>query len=171
MVDAAAGRDRGLLQVPQPRRRLAGVKDRRAGTDDRLGVAGGQGGDAGEVAEEVDRGPLGREQGAGAAAGDQHLGRHVLAPLALDDEVVDVLDPALAHRLGNDRKAEDDARLFLHDSRPAAGALGHRRLGGDVPLAEVLGEGTADQLLDFLRQLDHHATLAIRLFPIRVRHG
>ena len=72
-------------------------------------------------------------------AGEQHLGGHLLPPLPLDDEVVDVLDPALAHRLGDRRQAEDDAGLLLHDPRPPAGLLGDRRLRGDVAAAEVLG--------------------------------
>ena len=62
VVAPAARRDRGLLQLAQPRRRLAGVEDAGAGPGDRLDEARGEGGDAREVAEEVERGPLGGEQ-------------------------------------------------------------------------------------------------------------
>ena len=77
--------------------------------------------------------------------GEQHLGRHLLAPLPLDDEVVDVLGPALAHRLGDRGQAEDDAGLLLHDPRPPADVLGHRRLRGHVAAAEVLGQRAGDR--------------------------
>ena len=89
-----------------------------AGAGDRLDEAGGQGRDAGEVAEEVERGPLGGKQAAGGPARERDLGRHVLPPLPLDHEVVDVLHPALPHRLGDRREPEDDAGLLLHDPRP-----------------------------------------------------
>jgi hypothetical protein len=77
------------------------------------------------MAEEVDRRPLGGQKCPRRAARQQHLRRHLLAPLSLDDEVVDVLDPAGAHRLGDDGEAEDDSRLFLHDPRPCRRLRGH----------------------------------------------
>ena len=62
MVAPTPRGDRRLLQGPQPRRRLAGVEDAGAGAGDRLDEAGGQRRDAGEVAEEVERGALGDQQ-------------------------------------------------------------------------------------------------------------
>ena len=147
MVAAAAGGDRALLQLAQARRRLAGVEDRRAGACDRRGEAGGEGGDAGEVAEEVQRRALRREQRAGAAAGEDDVGGDAVVPLALDEEVVDVLDAALAQRLGDDRQPVGDARLFLDDPRPRPRPRGDRRLRGDVAAAEVLGQRPRDQVL------------------------
>ena len=63
VVVPAAGPDRRLLQGPQPRRGLAGVEHPggRVGRLHRVDVAPGQGGHAGQVAEEVERGPLGGE--------------------------------------------------------------------------------------------------------------
>ena len=136
---------------PQPGRRLAGVEDAWRRSGDRLDVAGGQRRDPGEVAEEVERGPLGGEQRAGRAAGQQHLGGHLLAPLALDDEALDLLDPALAHRLGHQLEPEDDSRALSARSAPAPAVLGHGRLGGHVAAAEVLGQRPRDQLRDVPR--------------------
>ena len=63
-----------------------------------------------------------RSAASSAAAGplgEQDLGGHVLAPLALDDEVVDVLHPALAHRLRDRIEPKDDAGLLSARSAPA----------------------------------------------------
>ncbi len=143
MVAAAPGRDRGLLQPPQPRRRLAGVEDLGAGPGHRLDETRGEGGDAGEVTEEVESGALGDQQRRRWPARQQHLGRHPVAPLPLDHEPVDVLDPALAHRLLDQVEAEGDAGLFLHDPGAGAGLRGHRRLRRHVAGANVLGQGAA----------------------------
>ena len=160
MVAAAAGRDRGLLQRPQPRRRLAGVEDLGAGAGHRLDVARGQRRDAGEVAEEVERGALGGQQRRRRPAGEQHLGRHLLAPLALDHELVDVLDPALAHRLRDQVEPEDDARPAFCTIRARARRLGgHGRLRGHVAVAEVLGQRRRDDLAQRLSGLGHRASL------------
>ena len=126
------------------RRRLARVEDRGAGPGDRLDVAGGQRRDAGEVAEEVERGPLGRQQrpppGRSPAA-PRPAPPRATAPSTT--RLSTLLDPALAHRLGDRREPEDDPGLFLHDPRPRPGALGHRRLEVTSPVADVLGQRPA----------------------------
>ena len=55
VVDAAAAAHGILLEGAQARRRLARVDDARLGAGDRGDVAGGQRGDAAEVAEKVER--------------------------------------------------------------------------------------------------------------------
>ena len=47
----------------QAREGLAGVEQDRAGAGDRVDIAAGQGGDAGQVLDRVERGALGGEQG------------------------------------------------------------------------------------------------------------
>ena len=64
----------------RPGSRLAGVEDPRPGPGDRLDEARGQGGDAREVAEQVERGPLRRQQPRRRAGGEGDVGRHRLAP-------------------------------------------------------------------------------------------
>ena len=65
MVDTSAGSDRRLLRSTQARRGLAGVEHlhRRVARVRRRDELRGQGGDAREVPEEVQRGALGREDG------------------------------------------------------------------------------------------------------------
>ena len=67
VVDAAAAAHGVLLEHPQARRGLAGVAHLGAGALERVGPLRGRGRDAGEVAEQVERGALGGEQVARAA--------------------------------------------------------------------------------------------------------
>ena len=97
------------------------------------------------------------------AGGEQDLGRHVLPPLPLDDEVVDLLDPALAHRLGDRREPEDDAGLLLHDPRARPSVLGNGRRRGHVAGADVLGQRTGDDLPQGLAQ----SAIEVSLFDER----
>ena len=60
-----------LLQQPQARQRLAGVADPGAGAGDGVDPGRGGRGDAGEVAEQVERGPFGGEQPADGRADDE----------------------------------------------------------------------------------------------------
>ena len=76
--------DRGLLEHPQPRRRLARVEDLRPALADAAHDARGLGRHAREAAEEVQRRALGGEQRARRALDAQH--RAALAPLALRPE-------------------------------------------------------------------------------------
>ena len=94
----------------------------------------------------MSRRSLGGEQRPGRAGRERDLCRHVLAPLPLDHELVDVLDPALAHDLLEDREAEDDAGLLLDDPSPPPRPLRHRHLRGDVARADVLGQRAGDEI-------------------------
>ena len=67
VVRPAAAADGVLLQVPQPGRGLARVEQRGAGPVELGDAAGRQRGDAREPAEQVQRGPLAREDGPGRA--------------------------------------------------------------------------------------------------------
>ena len=81
MVGAAAGADGVLLERAQARRGLAGVEDARARALDRRDVAGGERGDPGQAAEEVERHALAGEDRGG---GPVQLGeRPGLAPAAV----------------------------------------------------------------------------------------
>ena len=118
MVAAAAGHHRGLLQRPQARRRLAGLEDAGTGPRDRLDKR------AVSVAmpERCPSKLSAVRSAASRPAADPLASTPPPAPpppLPLDDQIVDVLDPALAHRLGDAGQPEDDARLLLHDPRPA----------------------------------------------------
>jgi hypothetical protein len=159
VVGAATGGDGGLLEAPKPWRGLAGVEDAHAGAGDRLHESGGLGGDAREVPEEVQRRALGHQQRRRGARRHGDLGGDSVAPLPLDDQPVDVLYTALAHRLLDRRQTEGDARLFLHDPRPCTCRLGHRRLGGHVARTDVLGQGAGDDLLQRLAGVGHRASL------------
>ena len=88
LVVAAADPDRVLLQRPQARRGLAGVQHGGLGAGQRVGPAAGVRGHPGHAAEQVERGPLGGEQGPGRA-GDH--GEHVAAddPGAVGDALVE----------------------------------------------------------------------------------
>ena len=65
MIGPTADDDRGLLELAQAGHRLAGVEDLHPGALDRLDVARGQGGDARQPAEKVQRGALGGEDARG----------------------------------------------------------------------------------------------------------
>ena len=65
VVRPPSRRDRGLLERPQPRGRLARVEDADAGALHLPDEARGQGRDPGEVPQQVERGALARQQGPG----------------------------------------------------------------------------------------------------------
>ena len=65
VVHAAAAAHRVLLQRAQPGSGLAGVPDPAPGAGHRVDPAPGRGGDAGQPAEQVERGALGRSAGRG----------------------------------------------------------------------------------------------------------
>ncbi len=172
MVAPAPGGDRRLLQRPQPRRRLAGVEDAGAGAGDRLDEAGGQGGDPGEVAEEVERGALGDQQRRAPA-------RSPAAPRPAPPRATGPRRRACRRarpRTGASSPRPRRARrrrpaCFLHDPRPGPRLGRHRRLGGHVAGADVLGERAGDDLLQRLAGIGHRASLdqrrAIALVTLR----
>ncbi len=86
VVTPAAGGHRRLLERAQARRRLPGVEQLGLGPFELACVARGQRRDPRQVAEQVERRALRREQRAGRAAGEGYVGRHRVAPLALRRE-------------------------------------------------------------------------------------
>ena len=72
VVAAATGDDRRLLQSTQPGGGLAGVADLRTGAGDGGDPGRGQRRDPGQVAEQVEGGPLGGQQGAHRAGDLEH---------------------------------------------------------------------------------------------------
>ncbi len=88
------------------------------------------------------------------------FGRHLLPPLPLDDEFVDVLHPALPHRLLDHIEPEDNARPLLHDPSPSPRPLGHSRFRSDIPSSDILGKGPSHDVSD---QLVHRRSLEGRV--------
>ena len=144
VVAPAAGGDRRLLQRPQARRRLAGVEDAGAGAGDRLDEAGGQGGDAGEVAEEVERGALGDQQRRApgrSRAAPRPAPPRATAPRRRACRRARPRTGASSPRPASSPKATPGC--FLHDPRPRPRSRRHRRLGRHVAAADVLGQRPA----------------------------
>ena len=112
VVEAAAGPHRRLLQRPQAGRGLAGVADVGAGVGG-VGVAAGEGGDARQVAQEVEGGALGDED-AGQAAGDGGDG------LAGDDPVA-VVGPPVEVDVAVDLEERPRWRPAVRPARPPCG--------------------------------------------------
>ena len=74
VIVAAAATHRVFFQRAQSRRGLARANDARLGMRDAGHELGGSGGDAGEMAEKVERDTLGAEDGAGIAGNRHQLG-------------------------------------------------------------------------------------------------
>ncbi len=111
---------------------------------------------AAEALQEVEGAALG-DQDPGRRAGDaQHLGAG-LVPHALGRETAHLgARVALPEGLLGGVEAEDDAGRLLRDRRHAAGVRGDGRLGGEIAVADVLGERARDQLAQEVR-IDGHA--------------
>jgi hypothetical protein len=146
VVGAAARGHRRLLQGPHPRGRLARVEDASVRSLDLTGETGGQGRHPREVAEEVERGPLGGEQGAGRARDPGHLGGDRVPPLALGRQGLELARADLAEGLRRNPEPEQDSGLLLGDGRDRGRVVGNHRLGGDVARPNVLRQGAGDQL-------------------------
>ena len=74
VVDPAAAAHGELLQRPEPGRGLAGIDDHRVGALHRCHIGRGQGGDAGQTAQQVQSRALGAQNRPGVAA---HPGDHI----------------------------------------------------------------------------------------------
>jgi hypothetical protein len=147
VVDAAAVRDRRLLEPPQPRRGLARVEDLRhpARSAHRRHHARGQRRDPRQAAEEVQRSPLGGQQRPRVALDDERDPRLPPHPLRPGLDVGGGIQPA-EHARG-DLEAGDDAGRLLGDRGAPAGARLDGGGGGGVAVADVLGEGGVDELV------------------------
>ena len=95
-----------------------------------------------------------RSAASSAAAGplaQSDLGRHLLAPLALDDEAVEASRPRTgASPPRPTPRPKTTPGCFWTIRARAASVLGDRRLGGDVARADVLGQRAGDQLAESL---------------------
>ncbi len=111
------------------------------------------------MTQQVERRALGGKQRRGRARRQRHLSRHFLPPLPFDYELVDVLDPALAHRLLDHVQPEDDPGLLLHDPRPRPRLLGNRRLRGHVAGANVLSQRPSHQRAHVMNLIRHPRSL------------
>ncbi len=159
MVVASAVHDGALLEQAHARGGLAGVDDAGARACDQRGVASRAGGDAGEALHEIQRGPLGDEDGAGRAAdtGDLHSMGEAVAIRREGLEAHGRVDGA-EDLAGNLDAAQDATGLGEHDgARRPIGRDGGE--GGDVPGADILGEGEVDDGAD------------VRLEGRGMRHG
>ena len=148
MVGAAAVGDGALLEVAQPRRRLARVEQRRgrARRRHRPHDLRGRRGDAREPAEEVQRRALGAQQRARGARHAQHRRRR-LAPLALRAQPLDLRVRVEPEEDGlRDVEPGDHARRLLRDGGDAARGRVDGRLGGHVARADVLRQRGIDEI-------------------------
>ena len=151
VVRAPAGGDRRLLERPQARRRLARVEDPRTGPFDLANAPRGEGRDARELLQEVERRPLGGEDRPGRPVDLKH--RPALAPHPLVDETGRAnigIEPA--KRFLGDLEPVDDARLLLRDPSARPRPCGNGRLRRQIARADVLAEGAGDELCDLRRE-------------------
>ena len=144
VIDATSCDDGLLLEAAQTRRGLSRIEDPRPGPGDCPDEARGQRRDTREVPEQIERRPLRSQQAGRRADREDDIRRHPVPPLALGDQVVDRVDTALPHGLGDRSEPEDHPGLLLDDPRPAARRLRYRRLRGHVAGSEVLGECPRD---------------------------
>ena len=138
--------DRLLLQRAQAGERLAGVEDHGARPAGALREGAGQRGDAGEVAEQVQRSPLRGEDGARPALDRQDgcPGRKPRAGTRVEPAPQRGVERGEGQRGYPD--AGGDARRLGHDARPDAGVSRDHRARGDVALGGVFLERQADEL-------------------------
>ena len=132
VVGPAARRHRGLLQRPQSRGCLPRVEDPGPRALDSPNEPRGQGRDPGEVAEQVERGPLRGEQRSRRAGGSRDLRGNLVPPLGLGGDRLELTGARLPEDLGRDVESEQHPGRLLGDRRAPGGVLGDHRLGGDV---------------------------------------
>ena len=146
MVAPAAHAHRVLLQRAQPRRRLARIHDLRPCIPHRRDTARRQRGDAGEPPQEVERGPLGRQQRARLAR-DLRQRRASLHRVAIRHER---LERALGSSCGEDARAIGSPATTPASRATIRAVALHprrdRRLGRHVAAPDVLGQRAADQV-------------------------
>lgn len=145
MIDGAAS-EHGLFFDQAPAGRgFARVPDFDWVGFDRFDIASGHGGDAGEALEEVQRGALGGEDGAGATF-DFDEGIAWLEGLAIGEQRPDAQAGVdfTKHRLG-DGHASDDAWFAGNDAALVAGAVADEVNRGDITAADVFGDGGLDE--------------------------
>ena len=144
---------RVFFQRPQPRRGLARADDARLGVRDARRECGGRGGDAGEVAEIIERGALGGKDGARIAADRHQLGagldRCAVARMRRDLDI----GRQSAECRGDQRQPGDHAFLARGNDGAAAGVLRHRCDRGDIAgAAKVFLQRARHRRFDFQRR-------------------
>ena len=153
VIEAAAAADGVFLQRAQPGVVLRVQMMRALVWAMRAHEGRGRGGDAGEVAEEIERGALGGQDRA-RIAGDRHqlgpgLHRRAIACMRFDPDFR--REPAKRRR--DQRQAGDHAGLARDDDGAAAGVLRYGRDRGDVAgAAEVFLERARHRRFDFERR-------------------
>ncbi len=159
VVVAAAAADRVLLEGAQAGRGLARVDDPGRHLADSVDDRPGRRGYATQVTEEVEADPLGRKDGPGRPGdGGQRRSRPNPSPVVDvpvgDDGGIEESEAAQGRSESGDR-----ARSAGDDARRRSVIPGEYRIGGDVTgIAEVLGEGSAQDLVDDVHgSFDHGA--------------
>ncbi len=153
MIEAAAAAHRVFLQRPQSRRGLARADDARLGVRDALREDRGRGGDAGEMAEEIERNALGAENGARIAGNRHQFGSWPRSSspsraCGLDFDVG--RQPAECR--DDQRQAGDHAGFARVEHGAAVGILRHRCGRGDVAgAAEIFLERAVHRRFDLER--------------------
>ena len=153
VIEAAAAAHGVFLQRAQPGRGLARADDARLGVGDARDERRGRGGDARQVAEEIERGAFGAENGARIARDRHQLGagrdRRAVARVRRD---LDLRRQPAERRL-DQRQAGDHAGLARDHDGAAARILRHRRGRGDIAgAAQILFERARHRRFDFERR-------------------
>ena len=144
VVGAAAGADGEAFEFAESGGGFAGVEDEGFGAVHRVNKAAGEGGDAAEALEEVERGAFGRKEGAGRTVGgeDEGAGGELVAVVFLEGDFDGGIDLAEDLRGGG---GAGEGGGFLGDEADGGTMLrGDKALGGDVAGAEVFSEGSPD---------------------------
>jgi hypothetical protein len=149
-VVAGAAHPGGVfLERAQAGEGLAGVEKHRAGARDRLDIAPGEGGDAGEVLDDVEGGALGGEQRPGAPAKAKEIGAR-FDRIAVANERFD-LHPGIERAeegLGDRQAGGDDRLAAVHHPREARVGRDHRLRRDVAGLPQVLGQSLADESVE-----------------------
>ena len=146
VVGAAAGEDGLFFEEAQSWGSFAGVEDPRLGMGDGLDVLVGEGGDAGQALEEVERGAFCGEEGiCGGLDGEDGGVSGGVGSVGRDEADVGVRAHA-AEDFGGGVCACDDAGLFGEKARGGGGGVGEIG-GGEIALTDVLVEGVGDGVM------------------------
>ena len=153
MIVAAAAAHRVFFQRPQTGRGLARADDARLGMRDARDESRRRGGDAGEMAEKIERHAFGAEDRPRIAGNRHQLGaalhRRAVARMRRDRN----LRREPPERGGDERQSGDHAGFAHHDLGAAVEIFRNRRDRGDVAGAtKIFFERARDRRLDFKRR-------------------
>ena len=144
VVGAAAGADGEALEFAESGSGLAGVEDDGACSSHGVDEVTGQGGDAAETLEEIERGAFGGEKGAGGAGGgeDEVTGSEDVAVVFAEGNFDGGID--LAEDFSSDFGAGEDGVFLGDDAGRRMVVGGNEAFRRDIAGAEVFGEGAGD---------------------------